>query len=84
MKQALRSGWSNSKNHLFLQHPGWEDVASSSSQRGIGSFFSKKSYQMTSWIELVVETNLPFSDVEKEVLRKHVKIECISTDTLVR
>lgn len=39
---------------------------------------------MYSWIELVVEGNLSFSAVEKDVFRKHVKIESISTDTLMR
>lgn len=85
--QLVNKGYTNLASHVISSHPDYLEVMASrnkekQAKNPIYKFVAAKSTLVFNWLELVIELNLPFTFVESRIVRKAVKYEDISVDTL--
>lgn len=82
-KQQAKKGYQNLVEHVFTSHPNYKELMKTGNrQLTLQELSSFKSQSIFSWIELIVFEYLPFNFVEKERVRKILKIQPISENTL--
>ena len=85
--QEFGKGWGNLFQHITSSHPDYLDRMKSinmAKSNSFDSFINKGASNAYNWIELIVMCNLPFSFVENEYIRKGMKYDNISVDTLMK
>ena len=83
-KQNLGSGFSNLLNHVKSDHPEYNNEMNKKFKDGNTSMiFSKKTWNVYSWLQWIIEGGHPFSFVESKSTRKYPTLEPISVDTFV-
>ena len=78
LKQKKGTGWSNLMVHIRTQH----ETTPSGPQNTLDFMQCKKSQTIHDWIEWICMELRPFSFVESEYVKKNVKLEAISKNTL--
>jgi hypothetical protein len=92
-KRKLQSnGYTNYKNHLDADHPDYKEkylserkIASQENrpmERYVKKSATKKAQTIWSWIDWIVEENLPFSSVNSASFRQYSNLESIDRHTL--
>jgi hypothetical protein len=83
---TLGNGWSNATSHLKDAHPDYFNVMKQckGDKSLLSRFFCTKTQSVFGWIDLIVDLNLSFKIVTKKSARKHVKLESISRNTLIK
>lgn len=92
VRKQIGTGYTNLTSHVRQKHP--EDLlrlqnsnqtgqpSSTSDSAPVTVWFSKTTWQVWGWMDLVVKGLLPFSVTENEVYRKHIRYAPISRPTL--
>lgn len=98
-KRKSGRGYANFMSHITSQHPedyrkfqetNEDDVSVSNDQPGATSggdctlFFSKKAVQIHAWLELIILSLLPFSILNSDVLKRHIKYKPMTYHTFIK
>ncbi|ETO81822.1 hypothetical protein F444_03935, partial [Phytophthora nicotianae P1976] len=80
------TGYTNLLGHVFMWHTNFvaEMTSASTSTGTLVGFIDDKTHKVFSWIDMVLSCNLPFSFCETSAASNYVKIESLSTDSLVK
>ncbi|ETP12539.1 hypothetical protein F441_12114, partial [Phytophthora nicotianae CJ01A1] len=86
-KQLPSSGYANLVGHLKDKHPGYVADYDAHQRRQAGSltvcgFVNPTAFNMYSWIEWVVDRNMPLSEVDDPLTRSMSKLKPICSKTL--
>ena len=87
-RKKAGSSYQNLVSHVQSAHPDYLDVLSSDetvAQAQIDKYFqTSKAGNLFGWIDFIVNALLPFSFVEKPIIRDHVKYKPTSLSTFMR
>lgn len=87
-RKKAGSSYANLVSHVRSAHPDYAELLSSDrniTQTQIDRFFNTtKAARFFGWFDLIINALLPFSFVEKKVVREHVKHDPMSLSTFMR
>jgi hypothetical protein len=80
------SGYSNLCSHISTEHPEAINAIETSNQKTtlLEVFWPRKIWDIHSWMEVVILGLLPFSFVQNETARKHMRAEGVCLKTLMK
>lgn len=87
-RKKIATSYSNLVSHITTAHKDYELIVSSDTdhtQRSIDAYFqSKKADNYFGWYDFIINALLPFSFVQKPIIRDHVKYMPMALSTFMR